>query len=149
MAPPPPPATSRTAGARTCPHRRQAVPRHPARGAVLGRGHRPAAAHRRHARLLVLVLHSKHLHIFIAPINVTFGRRPIALGAAKPLMVKGKPFNLEMVEDLDEEAERSASARPRTSAGRPTSTSPAAPSAAAARASARRGTPRSRSARRC
>jgi Fe-S oxidoreductase len=52
----------------------------------------------------LLVLHSKHLHIFIAPVNVAFGRRPIALGAAKPLMVKGEPFNLEMVEDLDEEA---------------------------------------------
>jgi Fe-S oxidoreductase len=52
----------------------------------------------------LLVLHSKHLHIFIAPINVAFGRRPISLGAAKPLMVSGQPFNLEMVEDLDEEA---------------------------------------------
>ena len=49
------------------------------------------------------VLHSKHLHIFAAPINVMFGRRPIALGAAKPLMVGGEPFNLEMVEDLDED----------------------------------------------
>ena len=52
----------------------------------------------------LIVLHSKHLHIFIAPINVVFGRRPVALGAAKPLMVKGEPFNLEMVEDLDEDA---------------------------------------------
>lgn len=50
------------------------------------------------------VLHSKHLHIFAAPINVTFGRRPIALGAAKPLMVGEEPFTLEMVEDLDEDA---------------------------------------------
>ena len=52
----------------------------------------------------LLVLHSKHLHIFVAPINVTFGRRPVALGAVKPLMVKGVPFDLEMVEELDEEA---------------------------------------------
>lgn len=53
---------------------------------------------------LVLVLHSKHLHIFAAPVNVVFGRRPIALGAAKPLMVAGEPFDLEMVEELDEDA---------------------------------------------
>ncbi len=30
---------------------------------------------------LVLVVHSKHLHIFLAPINVAFSRRPRALGA--------------------------------------------------------------------
>lgn len=52
----------------------------------------------------LLVLHSKHLHIFLAPVNVSFGRRPIGLGAAKPLLIKGESFNLEMVEDLDEDA---------------------------------------------
>ncbi|MFL6088614.1 MAG: (Fe-S)-binding protein [Aeromicrobium sp.] len=52
----------------------------------------------------LLVLHSKHLHIFIAPVNVTFGRRPVALGAVKPLLVNGESFNLEMVEAMDEDA---------------------------------------------
>ncbi|HEY3016048.1 MAG TPA: (Fe-S)-binding protein, partial [Nocardioides sp.] len=53
---------------------------------------------------LIMVLHSKHLHIFIAPINVMFGRRPVALGAAKPLMSAGKPVTLDDVEDLDEDS---------------------------------------------
>ncbi|MGZ5409830.1 MAG: (Fe-S)-binding protein [Aeromicrobium sp.] len=52
---------------------------------------------------LILVLHSKHLHIFIAPINIMFGRRPVALGAVKPLMVHGEPLNIETMEDLPEE----------------------------------------------
>jgi len=52
---------------------------------------------------LILVLHSKHLHIFIAPLNIMFGRRPIALGAVKPLMSEGKPVNLEDIEDMDED----------------------------------------------
>ncbi|HEX6485533.1 MAG TPA: heterodisulfide reductase-related iron-sulfur binding cluster, partial [Nocardioidaceae bacterium] len=52
---------------------------------------------------LVLVVHSKHLHIFVAPINVMFGRKPVALGSVKPLMVDGKPFDLESVEDMDED----------------------------------------------
>jgi ferredoxin len=52
---------------------------------------------------LILVLHSKHLHIFIAPLNIMFGRRPVALGAVKPLMSDGKPVNLEDIEDMDEE----------------------------------------------
>jgi Fe-S oxidoreductase len=30
---------------------------------------------------LIFVVHSKHLHIFTAPLNVAFARRPIALGA--------------------------------------------------------------------
>ncbi len=53
---------------------------------------------------LIIVLNSKHLHIFIAPINVLFKREPVALGAAAPLIVGGKEFNLEMVEDMDEDA---------------------------------------------
>jgi len=52
---------------------------------------------------LIMVLHSKHLHIFIAPINVMFKRSPVALGAAKPLMLGGKPFTLDDVDDMDED----------------------------------------------
>ncbi len=52
---------------------------------------------------LIIVLNSKHLHIFVAPLNVLFGRRPVALGAIKPLMVNGKPLNLESMEELEEE----------------------------------------------
>jgi Fe-S oxidoreductase len=51
----------------------------------------------------VLVVHSKHLHIFVAPLNVLFGRKPVALGAVKPLTIDGKPFDLEMVEEMDED----------------------------------------------
>jgi len=53
---------------------------------------------------LIIVVNSKHLHIFVAPLNVLFGRRPVALGAVKPIVINGKPFNLEMVEDMDEDA---------------------------------------------
>ena len=34
---------------------------------------------------LVDVVNSKHLHIFVAPLNVLFSRRPVALGAVVPL----------------------------------------------------------------
>ena len=37
------------------------------------RGHRPAAAHRRDARLPDLRAQLQHLHIFLAPLNVMFG----------------------------------------------------------------------------
>ncbi|MDO9496411.1 MAG: (Fe-S)-binding protein, partial [Nocardioides sp.] len=53
---------------------------------------------------LILVLNSKHLHIFLAPLNVLFGRRPVALGAVKPLMSDGKAITLDDIEDLDEDA---------------------------------------------
>jgi Fe-S oxidoreductase len=53
---------------------------------------------------LVDVLHSKHLHIFLAPLNVLFSRRPVALGAVKPLISEGKPVTLDDIEDLDEDA---------------------------------------------
>jgi Fe-S oxidoreductase len=53
---------------------------------------------------LVEVVNSKHLHIFLAPLNVLFSRRPVALGAVKPLMIAGKPMSLEDVDDLDEES---------------------------------------------
>jgi Fe-S oxidoreductase len=53
---------------------------------------------------LVEVVNSKHLHIFLAPLNVLFSRRPVALGAVKPLMIAGKPMTLEDVDDLDEDS---------------------------------------------
>ena len=53
---------------------------------------------------LVIVVHSKHLHIFVAPLNVMFGRQPMALGAAVPMMSGGKPVTMEDLEELDEDA---------------------------------------------
>jgi Fe-S oxidoreductase len=53
---------------------------------------------------LNFVLNSKHLHIFVAPLNVLFGRGPVALGAVKPLTSAGKPVTLDDIEDLDENA---------------------------------------------
>ncbi|MEO7941786.1 MAG: heterodisulfide reductase-related iron-sulfur binding cluster, partial [Marmoricola sp.] len=53
---------------------------------------------------LIFVLNSKHLHIFLAPLNVLFGRYPVALGAAKPMMSDGKALTLDDLEDLDEDA---------------------------------------------
>src|SRR4029079_17281421 len=43
---------------------------------------------------LIFVLNSKHLHIFLAPLNVLFGRRPVALGAVKPLISAGGALTL-------------------------------------------------------
>lgn len=44
---------------------------------------------------LLIVLNSKHLHIFVAPINVMFSRRPNALGPLLPIEVAGKPIDFE------------------------------------------------------
>jgi len=44
---------------------------------------------------LVLVVYSKHLHIFLAPLNVSFSRRPNALGPLLPMTSGGKPINFE------------------------------------------------------
>jgi Fe-S oxidoreductase len=44
---------------------------------------------------LVIVLHSKHLHIFLAPINVTFKRLPDGLGQLLPVEADGKPIDFE------------------------------------------------------
>jgi Fe-S oxidoreductase len=44
---------------------------------------------------LVIVLHSKHLHIFLAPINVTFKRLPDGLGELLPVEADGKPIDFE------------------------------------------------------
>ncbi len=53
---------------------------------------------------LVMVTYSKHLHIFLAPINVLTKRNPegVALGAAQPMMSKGKVLDLEEA-DPDED----------------------------------------------
>src|ERR1700744_5752630 len=44
---------------------------------------------------LIIVLHSKHLHIFTAPINVIFKRLPNSLGPLLPLEYEGKPIDFE------------------------------------------------------
>jgi Fe-S oxidoreductase len=44
---------------------------------------------------LVLVVYSKHLHIFLAPINVATSRRPRALGPLLPVYSGGKPVDFE------------------------------------------------------
>lgn len=44
---------------------------------------------------LLIVLHSKHLHIGAAPINVFTSRRPNALGPLLPMMYNGEPLNFE------------------------------------------------------
>jgi Fe-S oxidoreductase len=44
---------------------------------------------------LVIVVYSKHLHIFMAPINVAFSRRPNALGPMLPMYSGGKPIDFE------------------------------------------------------
>jgi Fe-S oxidoreductase len=52
---------------------------------------------------LIEVVHSKHLHIFVGPINVAFKRPPVALGAAQPLMVNGKAVTMEDLEEMEDE----------------------------------------------
>jgi Fe-S oxidoreductase len=44
---------------------------------------------------LLIVLHSKHLHIGLAPINVTFKRLPNALGPLLPVESNGVPVDFE------------------------------------------------------
>lgn len=44
---------------------------------------------------LIIVLHSKHLHIFVAPINVAFKRLPDGLGPLLPIEADGKPIDFE------------------------------------------------------
>lgn len=44
---------------------------------------------------LIIVLHSKHLHIFLAPINVIFKRLPNGLGPLLPIEADGKPIDFE------------------------------------------------------
>ncbi len=52
---------------------------------------------------LVLVVYSKHLHIFLAPLNVLTKREPNALGPLLPMMVDGKPIDFEDLDELDED----------------------------------------------
>ncbi|MGN6574384.1 MAG: heterodisulfide reductase-related iron-sulfur binding cluster [Nocardioides sp.] len=52
---------------------------------------------------LIFVLNSKHLHIFVAPINVLFKRKPVALGTMMPMMSGGKPIDFEDLDELDED----------------------------------------------
>ncbi len=44
---------------------------------------------------LLIVLHSKHLHIGLAPINVTFKRLPDGLGPLLPMEYNGEPIDFE------------------------------------------------------
>ena len=44
---------------------------------------------------LVIVTYSKHLHIFMAPVNVMFARRPNALGPLEPMRSNGKVLDFE------------------------------------------------------
>ncbi len=44
---------------------------------------------------LIIVLYSKHLHIFIAPINVAAKRMPTALGPLLPMESRGKKIDFE------------------------------------------------------
>jgi Fe-S oxidoreductase len=44
---------------------------------------------------LVIVAYSKHLHIFLAPVNVLFSRRPDALGPLEPMRSGGKVLDFE------------------------------------------------------
>jgi Fe-S oxidoreductase len=44
---------------------------------------------------LILVTYSKHLHIFLAPLNVLFSRRPNGLRALQPMRSDGKVLDFE------------------------------------------------------
>jgi Fe-S oxidoreductase len=44
---------------------------------------------------LVFVTYSKHLHIFMAPVNILFSRRPNALGPLEPMRSGGKVLDFE------------------------------------------------------
>ncbi len=44
---------------------------------------------------LAFLVYSKHLHIFLAPVNVLFSRRPDGLGALEPMRSGGKVLDFE------------------------------------------------------
>ncbi len=50
---------------------------------------------------LMIVLYSKHLHIFVAPINVAAKRMPKALGPLLPMESRGKPIDFEDPDEND------------------------------------------------
>jgi Fe-S oxidoreductase len=55
---------------------------------------------------LILVLHSKHLHIFAAPVNVLAKREPDGLGPLLPVAdPQGKPIDFADVENLSEDTQ--------------------------------------------
>jgi Fe-S oxidoreductase len=43
----------------------------------------------------IVIVYSKHLHIFLAPINVSAKRLPTALGPLEPIRHEGKPIDFE------------------------------------------------------
>jgi Fe-S oxidoreductase len=49
----------------------------------------------------IIILHSKHLHVFIAPINVSTKRLPDGLGPLLPMESGGSPINFEDPDDDD------------------------------------------------
>jgi len=49
----------------------------------------------------IIILHSKHLHVFIAPINVSTKRLPDGLGPLLPMESGGAPINFEDPDDDD------------------------------------------------
>jgi hypothetical protein len=61
------------------------------------------------------VRYSKHLHIFLAPVNVLFPRRPNALGPLEPMRSKGKVLPLE---EADPDTATFGPVKPRISSGR-------------------------------
>ena len=90
----------------------------------------------------IIVVYSKHLHIAIAPLNVTTKRLPDGLGPLLPVADdEGRADRLRRCREPVARTPCSAGARSRTSPGRDTSTSRPAPSAGAASPSARPGTP--------
>ncbi len=44
---------------------------------------------------LIIVVYSKHMHIFIAPLNITFARKPDGLGPLLPMQSAGKTLDFE------------------------------------------------------
>ncbi|WP_460403314.1 heterodisulfide reductase-related iron-sulfur binding cluster [Actinophytocola sediminis] len=49
----------------------------------------------------IIILHSKHLHVFIAPINVSTKRLPDGLGPLLPMESHGAPIDFEEPDDDD------------------------------------------------
>ena len=94
---------------------------------------------------LIIVLNSKHLHIFVAPLNVLFGRQPGRARRGQAADVERQAGHPRRHRGPGRGRHARRRRRSRTSPGRACSTSRPAPSAAAASRSARRGTPRSRS----
>ena len=91
---------------------------------------------------LVFITYSKHLHIFLAPVNVLFSRRPN--GARARCSRCARTARCSTSRRPTRTPTSSAAARSRTSPGRACWTWPPAPSAGGASRSARPGRPASR-----